>query len=80
MFIEKYQIFWDTLKRYNWLQIHQALDVYIKISDLLGHPEMIELVKGVPEDLIFFYKHLELGGSVTSCIFSGCPRRSDIFL
>jgi hypothetical protein len=48
MFIEKYQIFWDTLKRYNWSQIHQALDVYRKISDLLGHPEMIELVTDLP--------------------------------
>jgi hypothetical protein len=42
MLIEKYQIFWNTLKRYNWSQIHQALDVYRKISDLLGHPEKIE--------------------------------------
>ena len=30
-------------------------------------------MRGVPEDLIFFYKHLELGRSVTSCIFQGVP-------
>jgi hypothetical protein len=73
MFIEKYQNFWDTLKRYNWLQIYQALDVYRKISifwdtlkrynwsqiyqaldvnrkisDLLGHPEKIQLVTDPP--------------------------------
>jgi hypothetical protein len=48
MLIEKYQIFWDTLKRYNWSQIYQALDVYRKISDLLGHPEKIQLVTDPP--------------------------------
>ena len=29
-------------------QIHQALDVYRKISDLLGHPEKIQLVTDPP--------------------------------